>query len=143
MRQMDFAPPIVLRFTDGQLLDVSAEFQPYFDQEIAKAARRAGCAATQRFQKHRRQVDALAAPSSLEGLRHERLFAGVKLKVLEIVWSYVYSGREEEAWHSLADMWPAEDVDRIRAAILQARAHGIRAQVDGVSTASRAAGKIK
>jgi hypothetical protein len=29
-------------------------------------------------------------------------------------------------------MWPAADVDRIRAAILSARARGIRAQVDGV-----------
>jgi len=59
----------------------------------------------------------------------------VKAKVLEIVWSYLYSGREQEAWRSLADMWPALDVDRIRAAILNARARGIRAQVDGVSTA--------
>jgi hypothetical protein len=32
-------------------------------------------------------------------------------------------------------MWPVADVDRIRAAIVNARAHGIRAQVDGVSTA--------
>jgi len=38
---------------------------------------------------------------------------------------------EQEAWRSLADMWPALDVDRIRAAILNARARGIRAQVDG------------
>jgi hypothetical protein len=58
----------------------------------------------------------------------------VKIKVLEIVWSYLYSGREQEAWRSLAEMWPASDVNRVRATALDARAHGIRAEVDGVST---------
>lgn len=32
---LDFAPPIVLRFTRGKLQDVGAEFRPYFDQKIA------------------------------------------------------------------------------------------------------------
>jgi hypothetical protein len=57
-----------------------------------------------------------------------------KVKVLEIVWAYLYSGREQEAWRSLAEMWPAADSDRIRAALLKARARGIRSQVDGIST---------
>src|SRR5260370_16464746 len=30
-------------------------------------------------------------------------------------------------------MWPAADVERIRTAVLDARTHGIRAEVDGVS----------
>jgi hypothetical protein len=33
-------------------------------------------------------------------------------------------------------MWPAADVERIRAAVLDARTHGIRAEVDGVSAGS-------
>ena len=57
----------------------------------------------------------------------------VKIQALEIVWAYLYSGREQEAWHSLADLWPAGDVERIRSAILKARDRGIRAQVDDVS----------
>ena len=64
----------------------------------------------------------------LEGLLN------TKIKVLEIVWSYLYSGRQQEAWHELQDMWPASDFERIRAAILDARARGIRAEVDGVSS---------
>jgi hypothetical protein len=135
VRQLDFAPPIVLRFTNGQLLDVSAEFQSYFDQEIAKARAELDAQKLSDFKSSDGRL-APAAPSSLEGLRRTDYLLGIKLKVLEIVWSYLYSGREQEAWHSLADMWPAADVDRIRAAILQARAQGIRAQVDGVSTAS-------
>jgi hypothetical protein len=59
----------------------------------------------------------------------------VKVKVLDIVWSYLYSGREQEALHSLAEMWPEADLDRIRAALLNQRARGIRSQLDGVSTA--------
>jgi hypothetical protein len=134
VRQLDFPPSIVLRFTNGQLLDVSAEFQSYFDQEIAKV--RAALDAQQisdfKTSDGRLEPDGF---SSLEDLRQNDYLQAVKLKVLEIVWSYVYSGREDEAWHALADMWPPDDVDRIRNAILQARAHGIRAQVDGVSTA--------
>ncbi|HTF63984.1 MAG TPA: hypothetical protein VK638_14970, partial [Edaphobacter sp.] len=56
-----------------------------------------------------------------------------KIKVLEIVWCYLYSGREQEAWNALAEMWPAADLDRIRTAVLNARLHGMRTQVDGVS----------
>lgn len=134
VRQLDFPPPIVLRFTNGQLLDVSAEFQPYFDQQIAKV--RAGLDVQQLSDF--KSSDGTLAPadfSSREELRQNDYLLGIKFKVLEIVWSYMYSGREQEAWHALSDMWPAADVDRIRAAILQARDRGIRAQVDGASAA--------
>src|SRR5262249_48383624 len=57
----------------------------------------------------------------------------VKAKILEIIWCYLYSGREQQAWHSLADMWPARDIDRIRSVITSIWSHGIRAQVDGAS----------
>jgi hypothetical protein len=60
-----------------------------------------------------------------------------KTKILEIVWSYLYSAREQQAWNALADMWPGADLDRIRAAILLAQAHGVRSQVDGISHQSR------
>jgi hypothetical protein len=56
-----------------------------------------------------------------------------KEKALQIIWDYLYSGREQEAWDALAELWPPADVDRIRTAVLGARARGIRAQVDGTS----------
>ena len=59
----------------------------------------------------------------------------MKAKILEIVWGYLYSGREQQAWRTLAEMWPAADVARIRAAILNARVRGISTQVNGVSNA--------
>lgn len=125
LRQLEFPPPLVLRFTNNQLLDVSAEFQPYFDQQIAKVRAELGA----------QELSAFKDSDGGDELQD------VKLKVLEIVWLYLYSGRQEQAWQSLADMWPADDVDRIRAAILDARSRGIRSQVDGVSTAAPAARK--
>lgn len=55
-----------------------------------------------------------------------------KVKVLEMVWSYLNSGRQERAWRELTQDWPASDVERVRAAIVAARGKGIEAQVEGV-----------
>jgi hypothetical protein len=130
LSELDFAPPIVLRFTRGRLLDASAEFQSYFDQKIADERAKLNPQDLGDFKNSDGKL-ASAAAVPADQFSHLRR---AKVKVLEIVWSYLYSGRENEAWSSLAEMWPAEDSDRIRAAILNVRARGIRAQVDGVST---------
>jgi len=130
LRDLDFAPPIVLRFVRGRLLDVSSEFQPYFDQKIADERAKLN---PQDIGDFKSSDGKLASAAALPAGWLVRL-RSVKVKVLEIVWSYLYSGREQEAWRSLAEMWPAADLDRIRAALLNARARGIRSQVDGVST---------
>jgi hypothetical protein len=131
VRDLDFAPPIVLRFVGGRLLDVSSEFQPYFDQKIADERSKITPQDVGDFKSSDGKLVAAAAlPAGwLVRLR------SVKVKVLEIAWSYLYSGREQEAWRSLVEMWPAADLDRIRAALLNARARGIHSQVDGVSNA--------
>jgi hypothetical protein len=128
--ELNAPPTIVLRFEGGRLLDVSSEFQTYFDSEIAKIR--------EKIDQHdlldfKSSNGALTPPTALSVEQLHRL-RRVKARVLEIVWSYLYSGREQEAWRSLAEMWPVADVERIRAAVLDARAHGIRAEVDGVST---------
>ena len=131
---LDFAPPVVLRFARGHLLDVSSEFRPYFDQKIAAVRAKL---VPQDLADFKISDGKLGATSGITAVQLIHL-RGVKIKVLEIVWSYLYSSREQEALRSLSEMWPAADVDRIRAAILNARAHGMRSQVDGVSTAVRA-----
>jgi hypothetical protein len=130
LAELDFAPPIILRFAHGKLLDVSSEFQSYFDQKIAEERSGLDAQDLRDFKSSdgRLPSDAPFSPHRLYQLRT------AKMKVLEIVWSYLYSGREQEAWRALADMWPAKDVDRIHAVILNARDHGIRSQVDGAST---------
>jgi len=128
--ELDSAPTIVLRFAHGELLDVSSEFQDYFDHEIAKIRKEVDLEDLQDFKRTDGTLSR-GPQSSAERLHRLR---GVKAKILEIVWGYLYSGREQEAWHTLTEMWPAADVDRIRAAIVSARARGISAQVNGVST---------
>jgi hypothetical protein len=134
LRDLDFAPPIVLRFVRGKLLEVSSEFQPYFDQKIAEERGKLNPQDLGDFKSSDGML-AIASAVPVAQLLHLR---SVKMKVLEIVWAYLYSGREQEAWLSLSEMWPAADLDRIRGALLKARARGIRSQVDGVSNAASA-----
>src|ERR1700675_423518 len=136
--ELDAPPTIVLRFEGGRLLDVSSEFQTYFDGEIPKIREEID---QQDLLDFKSSNGALTPPTALSAERFHRL-RRVKARVLEIVWSYVYGGREQEPWRSLAEMWPAADVKRIRTAVLDARTRGIRAEVDGVSSGG-ARGKKK
>ncbi len=127
--QLDSAPTIVLRFTHGELLDVSSEFQPYFDREIAALRQELDSEGLRDFRNSNGKL-LPNAPFSAERLHQLR---GMKAKILEIVWDYLYSGREQQGWSALAEMWPATDAVRIRAAILDLHARGISKQVNGVS----------
>jgi hypothetical protein len=129
----DLAPTAVLRFVSGRLLDVSSEFQGYFDNEIARVRSELDPEELRNFKSSSGRL-LPTAHFSAEDLRHSEDLERTKIRVLQIIWSYLYGGREQEAWDSLAELWPPADFDRIRAAILSARARGIRAQVDGVST---------
>jgi hypothetical protein len=131
LRDLDFAPPVVLRFVRGRLLDVSSEFRPYFNQKIAEEKAKLNPQDLADFKSSDGKLAFLDATKA----RPLSRLQSVKVKVLEIAWSYLYSGREQEAWRSLSEMWPTTDIERIRAALLNARAHGMRSQVDGVSTA--------
>jgi hypothetical protein len=127
--EFDFAPTVVLRFEGGRLMDVSSEFSSRYNQQIATVRAQLGSEDVSDF---KNSDGRLLAASSLPAVRQVQLRI-TKIKVLEIVWSYLYSGREKEAWSALADMWPPADLDRIHAAIVDARIHGIGAQVGGTS----------
>jgi hypothetical protein len=124
---LDFAPTAVLRFENHRLVDVSSQFLSYFNDRIGEVRARLDVEEVADFKNSDGKL------SGTSTLRLEQLLRlrSMKIKVLEIVWSYLYSGREQEAWRELSSLWPAVDVDRIRASLLNARAHGIRAQVDG------------
>jgi hypothetical protein len=128
--ELDFAPTIVLRFEHNHLLDVSSEFRIDFDQKIAKLRGELDSEDLRHFKNSDGKLASTGrfSPEQLHRLR------GVKIKVLEIAWSYLYSGREPEAWLALRDMWPASDVQRLRIALLDLWAHGIHARVDGTSS---------
>jgi hypothetical protein len=133
LRDLDFPPPVILRFTRDKLQDVGAEFRPYFDQKITAEKAKLNPQDLADF----KASDGQLTPGSIPPAKLSRL-RSAKMKVLEIVWAYLYSGREKDAWTALADMWPAADLERIRTAITNVRARGIRSQLDGVLTATRA-----
>jgi hypothetical protein len=129
LANFDFVPTIVMRFEDHRLIDVSAEFQHFYDEQIASLQAQLDPQQLRDF-KGSDGSFATIPPWETEKLRG---LLNTKSKVLEIVWAYLYSGRETEAWQALTEMWPASDVDRIRTSIVNARAGGISSQVDGVS----------
>jgi hypothetical protein len=129
------APTIVLRFVRGRLLDVSSEFQRYFDAQIAVLQSQLDPDELRDFKSSSGRLPHTAYFSQADVRRGERL-ARTKERVAQIVWAYLYSGREEQAWNALEQMWPPADRDRIRAAIVSARNRGIRAQIDGTSAIS-------
>jgi hypothetical protein len=129
MANIDFPPTVVMRFEDRRLIDVSSEFRPFYDRRIAELHAQLDTAQMSDLKASNGKLDNLP-PWQVEKLR---ALLSAKTKVLEIIWAYLYSGREQEAWQALADMWPAADLDRIRASIVKARAGGITTQVDGVA----------
>jgi hypothetical protein len=127
LSEIEFPPIIVFRLAHDQLLDVSAEFQRYFDQEIASIEQEILPLDLEDFKNSDGRLAGVVTPATAE--RRHRLRV-MKTRALEVVWAYLYSGREEKAWHSLAEMWPPADLDRVREALLKARARGIHREAD-------------
>lgn len=125
----DLPPTVVLRFTAGRLLDVSREFRSFYDEKITFEKAKMTPADLGDFKTSDGKLnDPTPYPATL--FVHMK---ATKVKILEIVWAYLYSGREEEAWRALGELWPVSDLERIRAAILSARDRGIRSQLDGTA----------
>jgi len=102
-------PRVVLEADRRGLHDVSPQFAEQYDGEIALARAKIGEGDMEKF------------------LTSD--FADAKGTVLEIVFSYLYSGREAEAWQALDEMWPAADRERVKQLILKTRGEGILARI--------------
>jgi hypothetical protein len=98
-------PRVVLQMEAAGLRDVSPQFVEQYDSEIALARAKIAEGDIGKF---------LVAD-----------FQDARKVVLEIVFAYLYSGREGEAWRALDEMWPAGDRERIKKLILQTKARGI------------------
>lgn len=110
-------PQLLLQLEGNKLVDVSARFAQLYDKQIDQA---------------RSQL----TPADLEKFRKssygDRLFTDqipTVRQVLTVVLAYLYSGREQEAWETLHQLWPAADVMRVRSLILERRARGLLAEV--------------
>ena len=122
----DFAPTVVFRFENGRLVDAAPEFLPYYDAQIAKLRSLVSEHDLAEFKRSDGQLSAGSLPSGEDLHRLVR----AKISVLEIVWGYLYSDREDEAWSALEEMWPSGDLERIRAAISTVRHRGLLRNLD-------------
>jgi hypothetical protein len=129
LSSFDLPPTVVLRYEKERLIDVSSEFRSAFDRQIEALRTQIDPRDLADFKTSDGKLSTMFHMSADQ--MHRDLTT--KIRVLEIVWGYLYSDREQDAWNALGAMWPPADVDRIRASILDARAHGIRSRVDGVS----------
>jgi len=106
-------PEMVLRLEGDRLVDISSEYPEEYDQQIAKARSELSAADLEKFRQSR---------------YGQKMFADqlttVK-RVLTIVLNYLYSGREQQAWQALDEMWPPSDKERVRGLILERQARGL------------------
>jgi hypothetical protein len=133
LQSFDFAPTVVLRFEKKQLVDVSYEFRSFYDARIAALRSQIDPEELTAFKNSDGALSVNIPRSNDE--RHQ--LAETKIRVLEIVCAYLYSGRDTEAWSALQDMWPPEDINRIRTALSGARQRGILRGIDRVSKTSK------
>ena len=124
---LDGAPTIVLRFEQRRLMDVSAEFRADYDRQIAGLKAELSPSQLSFF----KASDGRLVNRSAMPIEESHRLVTTKVKILEIVWAYLYSGRETEAWQALTDLWPPGDVERTHTLIDQVRARGMHSNVDG------------
>jgi len=109
-------PQVILKMEGSELTDVSAHFAELYDKQIAQARSQISSADLEKFR---------------QSNYSDRLFMDqvpVTREVLTIVLDYLYSGREEKAWETLNELWPAADMSRVKSLILERRARGLLAE---------------
>ena len=106
-------PRVVLRADRAGLHDVSAQFVEQYDSEIAFA-------------------QAKFAPGEISKFQISD-FKDAKAVLLEIMFSYLYSGRDAQAWQTLDQTWPAADRERIKNLILKTKATGILSRLKNIA----------
>jgi hypothetical protein len=110
-------PQLVLKPEGNSLVDVSAQYPELYDKEIEQAGSQLTPEELEKFRKSdfRAQLFTDQIPTV-----H---------KVLTIVLNYVYSGREDKAWQTLDQLWPPNDVSRVKSLIAERRHRGLLANL--------------
>jgi hypothetical protein len=123
---MAVVPQVLLRMQGDSLVNVSADFQPQYDKLIEEARGQLTDADIEKFRQSR---------------YNDKLFTDqlpTVRRVLIVVLNYLYSGREDQAWRSLEELWPSSDQSRVKALILQRRERGLLKQLTPASSVQKA-----
>jgi hypothetical protein len=121
-------PTVVLELQGTSLRDVSAEFIADYDEVIADAKAKISPNDLNVF---------LANPGLSKNDQAWTESEEIRRAILEVVLAYLYSGREQAAWQTLDQMWPANDRLRIKNLILKTRSEGILSQIEAVGSPAK------
>jgi len=110
-------PQLVLKVQGNSLVDVSATYPELYDQEIQRARGQLSAEEIEKFRK-----------ANYHDKMYTDQIATVR-KVLTIVLDYVYSGRTEQAWQALDELWPPSDIGRVKSLIAERRLRGMLANL--------------
>jgi hypothetical protein len=102
-------PRVYMRLKRDQLEEVNSEFWPSYQKDIHIARLELK---TEELSKFRARDKPDAETDDTRKL------------VLTIVLAYIYAGRQDQAWQTLDEMWPAQDKERIKALIIEQRGRG-------------------
>ena len=114
-------PAVYLRLVGTHFIDVGHEHIADYEHGIAEAKRELSPAELHQFR-------SAANADDLYGNDPNRSAA---TKVLQIVYAYLYSGRQAQAHQALTEMWPAFDQEAAWKKILEARQKGILRYTSG------------
>ncbi|MBS1804516.1 MAG: hypothetical protein JST28_14215 [Acidobacteria bacterium] len=117
----DFAPTIVLRFENGHPVDVGSEFTAQYDGIIAKLRSQLNKDDLAEF----KRSDGKPSLKTLQSGEELHRLMRTKISIMEVIWEYLYSGRDKQAWAALEELWPSRDSDRIRSAISDLHSRGV------------------
>jgi hypothetical protein len=113
--------PVVYLQMDGRVLkDISPQFVQAYDKNIEEMRGLLPAAQVEAFRSGQQ-------PDRSSGQKFDD-WTDVRSHVLTIVLDYLYSGREQQAWNTLDEMWPAADRERITQLIVETRAKGVLSQ---------------
>ena len=110
-------PLLVLKPEGNNLVDVSAKYPEVYDKEIEQA----------RSQLTQEDLVKLKNANYRDKLYSDQV--PTVRKVLTIVLDYIYSGREDMAWQTLDEMWPSNDIARVKSLIRERRKRGMLANL--------------
>jgi hypothetical protein len=111
-------PDLYLKMQGDKILDVSTDYRSRYDDEIKAARFKLIHEPLQHFMAARNEQEMSNAAENVKPL------------VLTVVLAYLYSGREDQAWKALEEMWPRFDRQRIQKLIMETRGKGLLRYVE-------------
>jgi hypothetical protein len=118
-------PQLFLRLDGDRLVDVSADHIAEYDKQIDEA----------RSQLTPAELDKLKHSTYSQNMLRDQMPA--VRKAMTVVLNYLYSGREEQAWQALDEMWPPADATRVKQLILERRSRGLLFQAKPKAAAAK------